>query len=129
MAYWLGDGFSCGGIGLISQPGEEVGGMPVYLIHFEVPYYHARHYLGYSADLEARVRAHRLGRGARLIEVINEAGIGWNVVRVWEGGRDLEQALKALHNAPRLCPVCQQQAVMEQMEVQQWVTDEVGWYE
>lgn len=104
--------------------------MPVYLIHFDEPYYHARHYLGYTADLEARIRAHRLGRGARLIQVINEVGIGWDVVRVWEdGGRDLEQALKALHNAPRLCPLCQQQAMVGMMEEQQWASEEAVWWQ
>ena len=105
--------------------------MPVYLIHFDEPYYHARHYLGYSADLEERIRTHRLGRGARLLQVINEAGIGWNVARVWEdGGRDLEQALKSLHNAPRLCPICQQQAALEAMSAQTWAEVEeegAGW--
>ena len=104
--------------------------MPVYLIHFEERYKHAGHYLGYSADLEGRIRAHRLSRGARLLQVVNEAGIGWEVARVWEdGGRDLEQALKALHNAPRLCPICQQQAVVEMVEEQVWCGDaEPGWW-
>lgn len=81
------------------------------------PYYHARHYLGYFADMEARIRSHRLSQGAKLLRAVNAAGIGWQVVRVWEdGGYDLEQVLKAQHNAPRLCPVCQQQAVMAAMD-------------
>jgi predicted GIY-YIG superfamily endonuclease len=81
--------------------------MAVYLIHFEERYRHAGHYLGYSSNLEERIRAHRAGRGARLMEVVNEAGIPWWVVRVWRhGGYDLEQALKRWHNAPKLCPVC-----------------------
>lgn len=86
---------------------SEVEEMAVYLIHFEERLWHAGHYLGYSANLAERIQAHRASRGARLMEVVNELGIRWQVVRVWpEGGYELERALKARHNGPRLCPVC-----------------------
>ena len=39
----------------------------IYLLHFERSYHHARHYLGYTDDLEARVAAHRAGRGVPLL--------------------------------------------------------------
>ncbi len=79
----------------------------VYLIHFDEPYMHARHYLGYSTNLDARLEAHRLGQGARLLEVVSDAGIGYTVVRVWEGAdRNFERRLKKQKNSPRLCPVC-----------------------
>ena len=81
--------------------------MPVYLIHFERRYQHAGHYLGYTRDLAARMAQHRAGQGARLIEVIQQAGIDWQVVRTWDGGRDLEAAFKAWKNGPQLCPLCQ----------------------
>jgi predicted GIY-YIG superfamily endonuclease len=81
----------------------------VYLIHFDQPYKHARHYLGYTTDLGARLDAHKRGEGARLMEVITEAGIGWRVARLWIGDCDrrLERRLKRRKNAPRLCPICQ----------------------
>jgi predicted GIY-YIG superfamily endonuclease len=81
----------------------------VYLIHFEWAYRHARHYLGTTTNLEQRLQQHRRGRaygGARLMEVVMEAGIPWRVVRTWEGGRELELQLKAWNNGGRLCPVC-----------------------
>jgi hypothetical protein len=85
----------------------------VYLIHFERPIGdldnprgQARHYLGFTEDLEARLEAHRTGNGSRLMEVVTEAGIGWTVARTWPGDRDLERKLKAQHNGPRLCPIC-----------------------
>jgi predicted GIY-YIG superfamily endonuclease len=84
--------------------------MPVYLLHFERRYKHAGHYLGYTHDLEARIRAHRLGQGARLMEVIAQAGIPFVVARTWEGGRDVEMALKTWKNGPKLCPICVQRA-------------------
>jgi predicted GIY-YIG superfamily endonuclease len=77
-----------------------------YMIHFDERYRHAGHYLGWAKDLDARLAAHRAGRGARLMEVITDAGIGWHVSRTWPGGRDRERALKDRHEAPRLCPDC-----------------------
>ncbi len=85
----------------------------VYLIHFDRPIGdlsnprgQARHYLGYTENLEARLEAHRSGNGSRLMEVIAEARISWTVARTWEGGRSLERKLKNQHNGPRLCPIC-----------------------
>ena len=40
------------------------------------------------------------------MEVIKDAGISWDVVRTWEGTRNLERAIKDRHEAPRLCPEC-----------------------
>jgi predicted GIY-YIG superfamily endonuclease len=80
--------------------------MIVYLIHFDTPYKHARHYLGCTDDLDARLAAHAAGNGARLMEVIRDVGITWRLARVWDGDFDLERRLKRQHNSPRLCPVC-----------------------
>jgi predicted GIY-YIG superfamily endonuclease len=79
----------------------------VYLIHFESRLKHAGHYLGYCDDLGRRMAQHRSGNGARLMEVIASAGIGWKVVRTWAGDRAFERSLKRRKNTPRrLCPVC-----------------------
>ncbi|OJW08019.1 MAG: hypothetical protein BGO49_20735 [Planctomycetales bacterium 71-10] len=79
----------------------------VYLIHFQTRYRHAGHYLGFATDLEQRLDQHRAGRGARLLEVVGGAGIGWKVVRVWAGDRAFERTLKRRKKAPkRLCPIC-----------------------
>jgi len=78
----------------------------VYLIHFNEAYRHARHYMGFTDDLDARLEAHRNGHGARLIEVVNAAGIEWDCVRTWQGGRKFERRLKNRKDTPRLCPVC-----------------------
>ena len=48
--------------------------------------------------------------GARLMEVMTEAGIPWSCVRTWEGGRQQERRLKRRRNAPQLCPVCRGRA-------------------
>lgn len=84
--------------------------MPVYLLHFSERFKHAGHYLGYTEDLEARLAQHRAGNGARLVEVITEAGLDFQVVRTWNGDRVLERQLKRQKNGPRLCPLCNAQA-------------------
>lgn len=79
----------------------------VYLIHFDKPYGHARHYIGYTEDLEKRVHEHECtNNGARLLQVVKAAGIKFNVVRTWEGDRKLERKLKNRKNSKCLCPVC-----------------------
>jgi hypothetical protein len=82
----------------------------VYLIHFHRAYRHARHYVGFVAGgrkaLAERMERHRAGHGARLLQVIGEAGIGWDVVKTWKGGRDFERKLKNRHGAGRFCPCC-----------------------
>jgi hypothetical protein len=57
-------------------------GPVVYLIHFETPFRHARHYTGWTAgDLDARLAQHRAGAGARLMAVITQAGIDRTLAR------------------------------------------------
>lgn len=83
----------------------------LYLIHFDRPYKHARHYLGWtkSADtLDARLDHHRAGTGARLLAVLKREGIGWQVSRTWlDGTKQDERKLKRTRNLPHYCPVCQ----------------------
>ena len=67
---------------------------------------HAGHYLGYAANLEARLEQHASGTGARLTQVVAQAGIQWKLVRTWEGDRSVERKLKNQHNGKRLCPLC-----------------------
>lgn len=78
----------------------------VYLIHFRKPYQHARHYMGYSENLDKRLTDHLCGMGARLMEVVTNAGIEWKVSRTWPGDRKLERQLKNRKEVPALCPVC-----------------------
>jgi predicted GIY-YIG superfamily endonuclease len=97
---------------------QQEGQWVVYLIHFDQPYYHARHYLGTTNDLEHRLQQHAKGRrygGARLMEVIIQAGISWRVACTWAGGRELEQQLKAWNNGSRLCPICKANRIAEQV--------------
>lgn len=80
----------------------------IYLIHFDRPYKHSQHYLGFSKDLDERLKLHRSGRGAKLLQVVQDAGIEWQVVRVWHGDRYEERRLKKRKNSHQLCPVCKE---------------------
>ena len=79
----------------------------VYLIHFDSKYKHVQHYLGSTNDLTRRLSEHGTPRGARLLQVITEHGIGYKVVRTWDGGFDLEIQLKKRKQASNFCPECQ----------------------
>lgn len=88
----------------------------VYLLHFDIPYKHAKHYLGYTRNLDLRIEAHRKGNGAHLIKVISQAGITFTLARTWQGNRSLERKLKNQHNSPRLCPICNPKLIARQKQ-------------
>ena len=78
----------------------------VYLLHFDRPYKHAQHYVGWTTNLPSRLEEHRQGRGARLLQVINAAGITWKLARTWTGSRQRERQIKKQAGASRFCPEC-----------------------
>jgi predicted GIY-YIG superfamily endonuclease len=78
----------------------------VYLLHFDRPYRHARHYTGWTGDLLGRLDEHASGHGARLLQVVRAAGIRWTLARTWTGPRARERALKRQGGASRRCPLC-----------------------
>jgi len=84
----------------------------VYLLHFKQPYKHARHYIGFVTskhNLSLRLDHHKNGSGARLMQVLAEAGIEFELAATWEGDRNLERKLKNRHGASRFCPICQKE--------------------
>jgi hypothetical protein len=105
---WLTDGL----LGSLERGGSVIG--TIYLLHFDQaigdvfnPRGYARHYTGWTLDLPARLAAHAAGksRHARLMEVVYEAGIGWQLARTWTGPRARERSFKQ-SGAARRCPVC-----------------------
>lgn len=80
----------------------------VYILHFLTPYKHARHYCGSTPDkrLAKRLKEHRSGQGARLMQVIREAGIEWVIGRTIPGGRERERQIKRTHRVSDYCLVC-----------------------
>jgi hypothetical protein len=98
-------------LALLERQGRGVG--VVYLLHFDRPIGDlanprgfASHYTGWTLDLPARLIDHAAGRGARLLQVVGEQGIGWQLARIWTGTRARERSLKGSGGAARRCPVC-----------------------
>jgi hypothetical protein len=82
-----------------------------YLFHFERPFgtekQQARHYLGWTQNLIARVNAHKEGRGSRLLYHVRKAGIPFYLVRVWNNVPFTTEArIKNLGSLARVCPFC-----------------------
>jgi predicted GIY-YIG superfamily endonuclease len=79
----------------------------VYLVHLARRYKGAQHYLGFSTDIPARVKAHRADRGAPLLAAVSKRGIPWHVVRTWQKkDGNFEQHLKRGYALKDLCPLC-----------------------
>lgn len=67
----------------------------------------ARHYCGYAANLDARLKHHASGTGANMLKHAAQRGISFTLVRQWEGeDRSFERKLHNFKNSPRLCPIC-----------------------
>lgn len=81
--------------------------MAVYLIHFETKLHHAGHYLGFAEDIAARLARHKAGRGAKLLQILRDKKINFEVVRIWAGAdKKFERRLKISGHNNRLCPIC-----------------------
>lgn len=80
----------------------------VYLLHFSDKVGgRALHYVGYSDDVERRISEHRGGYGARLMAVVKDNGMTFEVARVWEGAdRKFERHIKKMKNHSKYCPIC-----------------------
>jgi hypothetical protein len=77
----------------------------VYLLHFDRRrYQHAAQH--WTENLAARLARHAVGDGARLLAVVHQAGISWQLARVWPGPRERERQLKRQGGASRHCPLC-----------------------
>lgn len=81
----------------------------IHLLHFDQPLHHAKHYLGYTESeemLPKRLDDHRHGRGARLLAVLRQRGIGWTLAATFPGDRNTERAMKNRKKTSFYCPIC-----------------------
>ena len=79
----------------------------VYLLHFDRSYRHARHYIGFTQNLDQRLADHRAGRGSPLIAAAIADGIDFQLAAIWAGDRHDERRLHRQKNTrARLCPIC-----------------------
>jgi len=87
----------------------------VYVIHFNQPYRHAKHYTGIAKNIKSRMREHASGNGARLLQVLKENNIGFKYSIIKEfpdfsSAHTYEKYLKTKIKKPqRYCPICKEQ--------------------
>jgi predicted GIY-YIG superfamily endonuclease len=100
-----------------------------YLLHFDRPYRHAQHYLGWAEDVARRLAEHQAGRAqCRLTGAAAAAGVRFVAARVWDGGRDVEARLKrraskqphpdgrrtgSASSWRSRCPICREEATQD----------------
>jgi hypothetical protein len=84
----------------------------IYVLHFERPYHHARHYVGFAEhDVENRVREQLTSTGRRpspLVRAVVAAGIGVVLAAVIEGTREDERKIKRGAKTSSVCPHCRE---------------------
>ena len=90
----------------------------VYIIHFLEKLFHAQHYVGHINETETvkapttafkrRMKEHRSGNGARILDVCNEKGINYIIARIMPGNKREERRIKDTNNTKRYCPICQE---------------------
>ena len=99
----------------------------VYLLHFEKPYCHAKHYIGSTSNLIHRMKEHDKGKSdVRLLNVIRENNIGFYLARVWRGDKIEERRLKNRGGASRHCPICKGKVDLEKKKTYGLRTEEDG---
>jgi 2'-5' RNA ligase/GNAT superfamily N-acetyltransferase len=106
--------------------GQTIG--QAYLLHFDIPGgrvvepsredadkpFHARHYLGWAEDAEARIKTHYNAQsGVKIIDAIHQKNITFSVARIWDQvDRNFERRLKDQGGLSRHCPICKQQGLI-----------------
>jgi len=81
----------------------------LYLLHFEEKLEHAQHYVGITENLEARLKQHANGQGARITQVLFEKNMHWKLARMWKNASmqgAYERLFKRMKNGVMYCPVC-----------------------
>lgn len=79
----------------------------VYLLHFDRPFHHAKHYCGFSRLLSRRLIVHQSETRQPLLRAVRDAGISWVLAEVWtDVDRAFERRCKRRHNLCELCPIC-----------------------
>lgn len=82
----------------------------IYIIHFDEPLHHARHYVGCTEALKERLITHAQGHGSNILAVLKAKGISWRLASLYRtchaGMRRVERAIKDCSAGPRFCSVC-----------------------
>ncbi|HLY75933.1 MAG TPA: endonuclease [Planctomycetota bacterium] len=92
---------------LLAAPNTGVMGT-VYMLHFDRPVRHARHYRGWASNLDGRLAHHAAGTGAKLTALAVRMGIGFQLAVSYPGDKNEERRFHNMGGATRLCPICKE---------------------
>ena len=100
--------------------------MTVYLLHLQQPLsrgvspagkeLQAGHYIGFTEreELSARIAEHMTGHGNPMLRAAVMRNIPFQIARIWQGPRatrNFERKLKNRKHGPKLCPICNPNAL------------------
>jgi hypothetical protein len=84
----------------------------VYLFHFSAPLGNlsnpraqARHYLGFTEDLDARIAKHLAGKGAKIVAAALKQGLVFEIYH-WPAPLATEKLIKRRKETHVFCPAC-----------------------
>jgi predicted GIY-YIG superfamily endonuclease len=81
----------------------------VYVLHFDPPFQHAAHYIGFTEheDVATRLGEHVSGRGSPLVKAAVRAGSRVEIAHVFVNGtRTFDRSLKNRADVCRWCRCC-----------------------
>lgn len=80
----------------------------IYVLHFDRKFHHTLHYIGWTERdrIEDRLREHSNGSGARILDGLRLAEIGYRLACTFVGTRRDERRMKRQRNHKRFCKVC-----------------------
>lgn len=78
----------------------------IYLICFDKKLHHAKHYIGWTENIDNRLDNHKNGNGACILKALNKKNIDYKIVKIWKGTRYHERKMKLWKNSKILCPLC-----------------------
>lgn len=83
----------------------------LYILHFQIRYKHAQHYIGITNNVAERNKRHIAGDAARLTQILKENKINFTMYILAEfddytDAHNHEKKLKRMGGGRRNCPYC-----------------------
>jgi len=81
----------------------------VYLLHFDRPFRHMRHYVGAAADLlalELLIANPGMHTRSSMLIAAKKAGVRFTIGRIWRGGAERADLVRSHQNHTRHCDIC-----------------------
>ena len=81
------------------------------LLHFDTPFKHAKHYLGFTEkeDIDERLHDHINGNGSKLMKAVTNAGITFKIARLWYNVTRKDERRMKNNRGAKYCPICKEE--------------------